>query len=214
MYNKRSLGNFSLRKRAYMLIAELCLSMHWFMWLYSCMLWLVVITTVGSRDMDIEFCYINAVTYCQFQLMYETILKFVIKSFVIKYVYGSKELGCAETRKTWWEKLKKKSTQRLIPDKDTLNHICLRANYLAYCQKNFHLSHHPSPIGNDWGIIDGKCRPVRNVLPALPASLPSRSAQSDKDCSNSEQGYWWLLWNRLNRIWKWWLTIFKWGSSF
>ena len=140
MYNKRSLGNFSLRKRAYMLIAELCLSLHWFMWLYSYMLWLVVITTVVSRDMDIEFCYINAMTYCQFQLTYETILKFVIKSFVIKYFYGSKELGCAETRKTWWEKLKKKSTQRLMPDKDTLNHICLRANYLAYCQKNFHLS--------------------------------------------------------------------------
>ena len=50
-----------------------------------------------------------------------------------------------------------------MPDKDTLNHICLRANYLAYCQKNFHLSRHPSPIGNGWGIIDGKCRPVRNV---------------------------------------------------
>ena len=65
-----------------------------------------------------------------------------------------------------------------------MNHICLHANYLAYYQKNFHLSRHPSPIGNGWGIIDGKCRPVRNVLSALPASLPSKSAQSDEDSSD------------------------------
>ena len=82
--------------------------------------------------------------------------------------------------------MKKKSTQRLIPDEDTLNHICLRANYLAYCQKNFHLSRHPSPTGNGWGIIDGKCRPVRNTLPALPATLPSQSAHSDEDSSDSD----------------------------
>ena len=47
-----------------------------------------------------------------------------LKTFVIRYVYGSKELGCAETRATQWEKMKKKSTQRLMPDEDTLNHIC------------------------------------------------------------------------------------------
>ena len=70
-----------------------------------------------------------------------------LKTFVIKYVYGSKELVCAET------KMKKKSTQRLLPDEDTLNHIYLCANYLAYFQKNFQLSRHPSPIENGWGII-------------------------------------------------------------
>ena len=32
-----------------------------------------------------------------------------LKTFVIKYVYRSKELGCAETRATEWEKMKKKS---------------------------------------------------------------------------------------------------------
>ena len=61
-----------------------------------------------------------------------------------------------------------------MSDEDTSNYICLCANYLAYCQKkNFQLSHHPSPIGNGWGIIDGKYWSVKNVLPALPASLPS-----------------------------------------
>ena len=62
----------------------------------------------------------------------------------------------------------------------------LRGNYLAYCQKNFELSHHPSPIGNGWEIINAKCRPVRNVSPALSASLPSKSTQSDKDSSDSD----------------------------
>ena len=33
-----------------------------------------------------------------------------LKIFVIKYFYGSKELGCVETRATQWEKMKKKST--------------------------------------------------------------------------------------------------------
>ena len=103
---------------------------------------------------------------------------------VMKYVYGSsKVLVCAETRLTPWEKLKKKRTQRLMPDEDTLNHSCLPANHLAHCQKNFQLSRHPSPIENGWGIIDGKCLPVRNVLTALPASLPSQSAQTDEDGS-------------------------------
>ena len=78
-----------------------------------------------------------------------------LKKFVIKYVYGSKELNCAVARASQWRKMKNKNTQRLMPDDDTLNHICYRANYLAYCQKNFQLSHHPSPIGNGWGIIDG-----------------------------------------------------------
>ena len=75
-----------------------------------------------------------------------------LKTFVIKYVYGSKELGFAETE------MKKKN---MLPDEDTLNHICLCANYLAYFQKNFQLIRHPSPTGNGWAIINGKCRPVR-----------------------------------------------------
>lgn len=109
-----------------------------------------------------------------------------LKTFVIKYVYGSKKLNCAETRASQWKKMKKKNTQRLMPDDDTLDHICLRANYLAYCQKNFQLSRHPSPIGNGWGIINGKCRPLRNIIPALPADLPSQRVLSDDESSESD----------------------------
>ena len=95
-------------------------------------------------------------------------------------------MNYAETRASQWKKMKKKNTQRLMPDDDTLNHICYRANYLAYCQKNFQLSRHPSPIGNGWGIIDGKCRPVRNVYPALPSDLPSQTELSDDENSDSD----------------------------
>lgn len=105
---------------------------------------------------------------------------------MIKYVYGSKEITCAETRASQWKKMKKKNTQRLMPDEDTLNHICSRANYLSYCQKNFQLSCHPSPIGNGWGLIDGKCRPLRNILPALPSDLPPQTALSDNENSDSD----------------------------
>ena len=71
--------------------------------------------------------------------------------------------------------MKKKNTQRLMPDDDTLTHICTRANYLSYCQRNYQLSCHPAPIGNGWQIIEGKCRPVRNLLPALPVYLVRES---------------------------------------
>ena len=49
-----------------------------------------------------------------------------VKTFVIKYVYENKELRCAETRATQWEKVKKKSTQRLMADENTLSHISKR----------------------------------------------------------------------------------------
>ena len=40
--------------------------------------------------------------------------------------------------------MKKKSTQRLMPDEDTLNHTCLPANYLAHCQNTLYL--HCQPV--------------------------------------------------------------------
>ena len=100
---------------------------------------------------------------------------------------GSNTLSCAETRASQWKKMKKKNTQRLMPDDDTLNQICYRANYLAYCQKNFQLSRHPSPIGNGWKIIDGKCRPLRNVvLSALPSGFRFQSAMGDDELSDDD----------------------------
>ena len=104
------------------------------------------------------------------------------KKNVIKYhVNESKTFSCAETIASRWKKKKKKNTQRLMPDDDTLNTICYCANYLAYFQKNFQLNRHPSPIGNGWEIIDGKCRPARNVLPALPSGFRLQTAMNDDE---------------------------------
>ena len=48
---------------------------------------------------------------------------------------------------------------------------------------------HP-PIGNGWGIINGKCRPLRSSLPALPMNLSCESASitenSENEYSDSE----------------------------
>jgi hypothetical protein len=76
------------------------------------------------------------------------------KSFVLSSIYGEGTgVSCAQ-------KLKKKNTICPPPDNDTLDHHLKRTNYIAYCQQNFDLLEHPSPIGHGWGIVNGKCRPV------------------------------------------------------
>ena len=89
--------------------------------------------------------------------------------------------------------MKKKKLAWLIPDRDTLVQICERANFLSYCQKQFELVSHPSPIGHGWDLINGKCRPVRNFAPPLPDVLSStdttisdeRSEESSNDDTDS-----------------------------
>ena len=63
-----------------------------------------------------------------------------------------------------------------------------RTNYLAYCQMNFNLVNHPSPIGNGWEILNGKCRPLRHTLPPLPQQLTQlgSSDESDDDSSTDD----------------------------
>ena len=53
-----------------------------------------------------------------------------MKEFVIQVIYGdcnSKTPG--QTRAAKWKSIKKKSTLRLCPNNDSLNHVCDRANY-------------------------------------------------------------------------------------
>ena len=45
------------------------------------------------------------------------------------------------------EKRKKKDSQGLMSDEDTLNRICLRANHLAYNQNNFSSAAIPLQLG-------------------------------------------------------------------
>ena len=95
----------------------------------------------------------------------------VLGEFVILYIYGNNEVSCEVTSATQWKKMKKKNTQRLMPDKDTLDHICVRANYLPYCQKYFQLINYTVAIGNGWAFINGKCHQVRNRPPVLPVNI-------------------------------------------
>ena len=80
---------------------------------------------------------------------------------------------------------------RLPPDDDSLRLHLERTNYLSYCQMHYDLREHPSPIGHGWKIINGKCRPVRHTLPALPDYLRKQAytlqnsdeSSSDEDAS-------------------------------
>ena len=84
------------------------------------------------------------------------------------------------------DQVEEKSFVRIPPDDDSLNHHLKRANYLTFCQSHFWLLEHPSPIGNGWQFINGKCRPVRHVNMALPLHLPSQDAD-DTDESDDER---------------------------
>jgi len=91
--------------------------------------------------------------------------------------------------------MKKKSTVRLPPDDDTLNHHLERTNYITYCQVHYDLLEQPSPIGHGWEFRNGKCRPVRHTRLPLPHQLipvdstddssNERSSDDDSEISDS-----------------------------
>ena len=88
MYHNRSLGNSLSTKRTNMLIAELCSPLQWVMLLYRYMSWLVVITVMDVEKRlweapNKEFCYMNAVTPFQFQLMHWTNLKHLWSNLLV-----------------------------------------------------------------------------------------------------------------------------------
>ena len=74
--------------------------------------------------------------------------------------------------------LTKKSTLSLPPDKDSLHQHLMRVNNIKYCQKYFELTAHPSPLGNGWALIKGKCCTVRHSHPAL---RPRKNIDSERE---------------------------------
>ena len=50
---------------------------------------------------------------------------------------------------------------------------------------HFELSEHPSPLGNGWELINGKCRPVRYTLSALPEYLINEQEPCDDNGDTS-----------------------------
>ena len=120
---------------------------------------------------------------CSLSLEKEVIAN--MREFILTKVYRENAKTCGEARSSKWKKLKKKTMIRLPPDNDSLMQHFKRCNYLSFCQMNYDMKHHPSPIGNGWEIINGKCRPVRYTVPALPNQfvfIPS----IDDDESESE----------------------------
>ena len=109
-----------------------------------------------------------------------------MKAFVLSKIYGeSADVSCGQARASKWHKLLKMSTIRLPPDEDSLNLHVQRTNYIAYCQLYYTLQQHPSPIGHGWENINGKCTPVRYILPSLPQHLTPRDCSGD----NSDDSY-------------------------
>ena len=52
-------------------------------------------------------------------------------------------------------------------------------NHLSYIQLQPELYNHPSPIGHGWMLVDGRFRPVRKRLPALPNNLRQQVVDID-----------------------------------
>ena len=99
-------------------------------------------------------------------------VKATMKTFVLSKNYNEDTgVTCGQARASWWDKMKKKSTVRLPPDDDTLNHHLERTNFITYCQVHYDLLEHPSPIGHGWEFRNGKCRPVRHTQLSLPHQL-------------------------------------------
>ena len=110
-----------------------------------------------------------------------------MRKFVLSKIYGEDFPTCAEARASKWNKLKKKKTSRLPPDEDTLVQHFKKVNYLAYCQIHFSMKQHPSPIGNGWEVINGKCRPVRYMKGPLPDGFEPVHVNENNNNSDSDE---------------------------
>ena len=79
------------------------------------------------------------------------------------------------------EKMKKKPTQRLPPDEDSLKLHLKRCNYVAHMFLNYRSpAALPSPRSHGWEIVNGECTPIRYEKPALP-ELKSREVETETE---------------------------------
>ena len=90
-----------------------------------------------------------------------------LQLFVNSFIYGD---TIGEARAAKWRTQKKKRTIRLLPNSDSLQQHLIRANYLAFLLRHFHLKRHSSPIGQGWHVVDGLCLTARSTQPPLPLS--------------------------------------------
>ena len=68
--------------------------------------------------------------------------------------------------------MKRKSTQRLPPDEDSLRWHILRSNYIIYIITNYISSDiTSSPSEHGWKFVDSECFPIRYEHVCLPESM-------------------------------------------
>ena len=110
-----------------------------------------------------------------------------MEEFVLTKIYNCEETTCASARAVKWRKQKKKNSMYLPPDKNSLRYHLEWNNYITYCQRNFQLTEHPSPLNHGWELLNGKCRPVRYRLPALPVLVQTEPILSDNEATDSHE---------------------------
>ena len=82
--------------------------------------------------------------------------------FTIKYVYGDKDSTTFdEARALKWNKMKEKSTQRILPDSESPNLKVKRANYQVYILHRYGKPEAPpTRLEHGWELVEGKWQPL------------------------------------------------------
>ena len=81
--------------------------------------------------------------------------------------------------------MKRKSTERIPPDEDSLAQHCRRANYQCYIWRHFHEAEPPlSPLSHGWKFSStGLLEPVLSTLQAIPDDVIALQV----NCSNEQE---------------------------
>ena len=94
--------------------------------------------------------------------------------FTIKYVYGDKDSTTfAKARALKWNKMKIKSTQRILPDRESHNLKVKRANCQVYILHRYDKPEAPpTPLELlGWELVKGKCQPLRYISAPLSKNI-------------------------------------------
>ena len=101
-----------------------------------------------------------------------------LTDFLLRYIYNDHKIRDAtEVRVNNWKSYKKKRS--LAPDEDWLVYHITRGNHLAYIQRNYSLSRHPTAIGNGWKL-NGRCYAVRHSKPNMSKEMKIDPVTSDE----------------------------------
>ena len=113
-----------------------------------------------------------------------------VSLFVIRFIYNDKKSKTlAESRCLIWKRMKKKTTQRLPPDEDTMRGHIIRSNYVIYMNLQYACPNAlEAPYNHGWLSQDGVCVPRRYKNPTLPTSLIITQTCEDELYDNDSDG--------------------------